>query len=649
MSVIELTTESGLAFDVRDFGVSEGLNQPFVIQATAIHGDPDIDFGQIVGQPARFALNSGRAHATDATRCWTGIVSQLELARSENAARGTTTWVVTLSPKLWLMSQRSNYRIFQFKSEVDIAIELLEAWKVDHRVLLDRAEYRSRKYKVQYGESDYVFFARLLEEVGVTWFFEEGPDGSRIVLTDWPQGAEPRQPVGFEDAPQEAAQLDFVTRLQLHGRVRPTKYTLQDHDYRRPADFDLSATAIADDATEPELERYRYAPGSFLFAAEEGEDTPAADDRGKTRTDAAMGKRLAQRRLDAKRSGGSRISFETNCLDLAPGTVFSILGHPRERINAPSRHLVVASRHYGTATGEWQSAADAASADKPYFPPITIRKPRVVGVECATVVGADGEEVHTEEFGRVRVQFHWDRYGKRDEQSSCWIHVSQPWSGAGMGSIHLPRIGQEVLVEFLGGDPDRPIVTGRVYTNLQKVPYALPAAKTVTVIARTRTFGGDGYNEILADDKKGAELLSMQAERDLHTLVKNDERRRINRDLTEAVKNNRVSSVGNKWTFSALPPRGTSPEVAAKPSGFSWNHAELKIAIGDSLLHVTHGTITIKTGGSTITLEKDKITFDSPTVETKASQLAKTDGKLVDIHAETDVVVTSGGVIKLNC
>jgi type VI secretion system secreted protein VgrG len=643
MSLIQLTTEAGLAFDVREFAIAEALNQPFVIETTAHHPDHDIDFARVVGKAARFVLESGRLHAHSGTRVWNGVVRQLELIKSEPAGTGTSTWAVTVAPRLWLLTQRRNYRIFQFLSEVGVAVKLLEEWQIDHRLALDPREYPARKYKVQYGESDYAFFARILEEVGITWFFEDDGQTTRLVLTDRPQAADIRPPIAFEDAPMEAAERDSVTQLHIHGRVRPNKYTVCDHDFRRPSEYRLEESAAADGADcDVELERYQYWPGSFLFDSALGEDTPVSDDRGKTRTVTALGKRLAERRLLAKRATGKRMSFETNCLDLRPGVVMTILGHPRAAVNVPNAHLVTLFRMFGSASGAWSAACETTDAAVPFFPPITVRKPKVVGVECATVVGASGDEVATDEFGRVRVQFHWDREGKRNEESSCWIHVSQPWAGAGMGSISLPRVGQEVLVEFLGGDPDRPIITGRVYTNLQKVPYKLPESKTVTVIAKTRTLGGDGFNEIKADDKPGGELLSMQAERDLSVLVKRDARITVGQDAFLDVKRNQNTTVGDTWKFDAKPPPNTPNPW---PSGFTWNNRDgLEIKIGTSVIKVQPGAIYINA---------DYIAIDGKNGLGLYSAAAGIDIKAsgtVDVKATKGALSLDGGPdVKLNC
>lgn len=187
---------------------------------------------------------------------------------------------------------------------------------------------------------------------------------------------------------------------------------------------------------------------------------------------------MARRRLDGSRSEALSCAFDTNALDLAPGVVLSMIGHPQRDLGEDRRLLVVASTLTGTVGARLQHHCEAHRADVPYRPLPKTPRPRVMGVESATVVGPAGEEIHTDEFGRVRVHFHWDRESRMDEKSSCWIHVSQSWGGAGYGGVNLPRIGQEVVVDFLGGDPDRPIITGRVYTNLQKVPYSLPASKT---------------------------------------------------------------------------------------------------------------------------------------------------------------------------
>ncbi len=402
---------------------------------------------------------------------------------------------------------------------------------------------------MQYGESDFAFLSRMLEDAGISFHFASSDGETRLVLSDAPQASAPRVPaVPFRDQPT-VSEREHVTRVRIGQEVRPGRYTVRDHDARLPASYPLVASAAAPSAgVEGRLEQFHYEPGAFLFGTDQGESTPFADDKGKTRTDEKEGGALVKKRLDARRGGAKICSFVTNAVDLAPGVVIGILDHPRSDLAPGKPQLILASTHEGTSDGEWTHRCEARSADVPHRPPRVTPKPKISGVESATVVGSPGEEIHTDEFGRVRVHFHWDRESAMDDGSSCWIHVSQSWGGAGYGGSNLPRVGQEVLVDFLGGDPDRPVITGRVYTNLQKVPYKLPDNKTQSGWKSNSTNGTGGYNEVMFEDAAGRELLRMQAEKDLHKLVKNDEIVTIGRDRTKLVKNDDTLTVDNDRT-----------------------------------------------------------------------------------------------------
>jgi type VI secretion system secreted protein VgrG len=226
----------------------------------------------------------------------------------------------------------------------------------------------------------------------------------------------------------------------------------------------------------------------------------------------------------------------------------TVLDHPHRTLADGTRHLVTASRIEGVLDAEWSHHVEVRSAAEPYLPELKTAKPKVQGVESATVVGPAGEEIHTDEFARARVQFHWDREGTRDERSSCWIPVSQPWGGAGYGGTTLPRIGQEVLVDFLGGDPDRPMIVGRVYTNLQKTPYKLPDNKTQSGLKSNSTGGSGGYNELMFEDSGGQELVRMQAQKDHQVLVKNDEAHTVGGNRSRAVGGNEDVTIGQNRT-----------------------------------------------------------------------------------------------------
>lgn len=517
--------------DVRHFRVEERLSTLFSIRLEVLSKNHALPLDGIVGGPASFSIHGGRREL-GRDRTWTGICRDLSLLRVE--ADGLSLYELTLVPTLWVLTQRRNHRIFQHKSEIAIVKTLLDEWGIAHRLELGSV-YPPREYRVQYAESDYAFLSRMLEDVGVSFWFAEGDEGSELVLGDAPQESPARSvPIPFVDHPM-SADRDHVTRLAIKQQIAPGGFTLRDYDTRLASDFPLLASAASGAPTvEARLEQFVYAPGAFLCSGAEGSETPAADDRGGARSNLSFAAELAQKRLEAARQDRVVISFETSANDLAPGVVLSMVEHPRPDLTEPM--LIVASQHEGEHDQEWKHRCEARPQSLPFRPPLVTPRPRVGGVETATVVGPAGDEIHVDEFGRIRVHFHWDRESQRDERSSTWLPVSQPWGGAGYGGTNLPRIGQEVIVDFVGGDPDRPMITGRIYTNLQKTPYKLPQNKTQSGWKSCSTNQTGGYNELMFEDAAGNELVRIQAEKDLDKLVKHDERVVIRNDRTKLVK-----------------------------------------------------------------------------------------------------------------
>jgi len=619
---------SGDALDVREFRVEERISSLFSAFVTAVSDNADVDFEAVVGREARFAAEVSLAGSVH-TRVWTGVCKEIEEIAVEDT--GVSTYALEIVPALWLASERRNHRMFQLLSDVDVALTILSEWGIDP-VLKLAGSYKKRKYRVQYGESDYAFLCRLLEDAGVSFYFDGEGGASRLVLADTPETGDPREPkIAFRDHPS-AADLEHVTALRVGRRVKAGRYTVRDHDYRRPPAYKLLASAAAP-GIEARLESFHYAPGAFLFESDKGDATPHADDKGRYRTDENEAAAIVQRRLDAGRSEAFSCSFESNAIDLAPGTVMALRDHPRRDLAEDRRLLVVATRVHGVVGKECGVHVEARSAGVPYRPALSTPKPKVNGVESATVVGPAGEEIHTDEFGRVRVHFHWDRESRMDENSSCWIHVSQPWGGAGYGGVNLPRIGQEVLVDFLGGDPDRPIVVGRVYTNLQKVPYPLPDNRTQSGWRSNSTTGTGGYNEMMFEDAAGQELLRMQAEKDMHKLVKNDEESVVGRDRTRDVKRNESVTVGKNRTKQVVQNErvtvgqnqsitvgvNRAAQIGSIDSTTVGNTHVVMIAppgeggpSTSSSITMTDKKIVLDTGaGATITMDHDKITLEA--------------------------------------
>lgn len=537
-------------FDVRSFAATEAISTLFHVKVTALHSDASIDFNEIVGSPASFRLLGHGEGGAPMSRTWTGIISQMEQTRAVSGPRAYSTYALSLVPRLWLLTQRRNYRIFQYKSELDIALEVLREWEIAIELRIDPGAYRARKYKVQYGETDYEFVYRILAEVGISYFFEMVNDETTLVLTDAPQSIERlATPLDYEDSPNLAGLKSYVTSLHRSRRVRPNRIELRDRDYRRDSSYELQAAARAFDEEKRDLALFDrrmelfYYPENFNFV-DEGEDasSPYADSRGLSRTDEGEAKRLAVIDLEARRNDAYVIDFQSSDARLAPGVVFAIDGHPADEINHEKGFLVVESCIGGRSDSAVQTSCQAVSARSSYRPTLA-PKPRIIGLESATVVGAAGEEIDCDEFGRVKVHFHWDRYSKRNEESSCWIPVSQTWGGAGMGGVQIPRIGQEVLVEFLAGDPDRPIVTGRVFTAVNKVPLGLPACKTQTILQSASTGHGGGHNMMRMEDKAGSEHLHMRAEKDKSVQVNNNCSTNVGSHQSLAVGGNRSTSV----------------------------------------------------------------------------------------------------------
>ncbi len=523
MPLLELAFESGeTSLDVRLFDVHESVSGLFSVSIRARSASPDLDLESIVGKKASFRIVSGVAFGRVQARLWTGVCNHIEQIQAEPT--GLSTYHLRIVPTLWLLTQRRNHRLYQHLSIPDIADQILAEWSIEPAWSIDRGAYPRLEYKCQYGESDYTFLTRLLEEAGIAFTFPNDADdeaqGSVLTLSEaLHQGApRPAPNLPFADNPNQAAEKEFITNVALAHEVRPGAHVVRDYDFRNPA-FALFGTAQKAAPPEDKLEQYHYLPGAVLVEGGSGamgggpnppgSETPVADDKGIARYDPKFAAALAQRALDARRVSKRTVTFESNALDLAPGVILSMDNHPHSELD-PDRQLLLTEVQFRGETGaEWTRSCQAVFADAPYRPLRQTSKPDATGVQSATVVGRSGQEIDVDELGRVRVQFPWDRQGTNDDSSSAWIRVSQGWAGTGFGLINIPRIGQEVLVGFLGGDPDQPVIVGRVFNQQSPVPYKLPDNKTRSTwksnsSARLR----NGFNEIMFEDlgRPGARL-----------------------------------------------------------------------------------------------------------------------------------------------
>ncbi|MFT3768637.1 MAG: type VI secretion system tip protein TssI/VgrG [Minicystis sp.] len=620
MPIFDLTFESGeQTLSLRTFQAQEGISQLFNVNVMALSPRPDVDLEAIVGKAAELRATNGVALVTARMRHWRGVVAYIEQVRVEHreASRGHSTYALAIVPKLWLTTQKRGHRIFQHKSVPEIVDAVLAEWSIEHAWTIDRGAYPKLEYKVQYGETDYEFLSRMLEEAGIAFTFPEAEQGSLLTFSDHLSSGKPHpaSPIVFVDEPNESAQQEFVTEVQLLHAVRPGAYTIRDHDFRNPA-FPVLGKAPPAEAPEARYEQYRYLPGASLVEGGRGGGTPVADDKSVARHEEAVAKDVATKRLHAERGGKRQVSFVTNVFGLQAGMLFAIELHQHPELNPGQRLLVTELHSEGGQNVHWSTAGKAAFAVDPYRPAMVTPKPEVKGVQSATVVGPPGEEIYTDEFGRVRVQFPWDREGKDDDNSSCWMRVSQGWAGTGFGAINIPRVGQEVLVSFLGGDPDQPIVVGRVFNGKSQVPYKLPDHKSRSTWKSDSYPNGGGFNEIMFEDAKAKELVYVQAQKNLRTLVKNDAVTTVGHDRQSLVKGDVVEETRGKQTVLV----GGGQDIVIRTK-------RRERVEGDSDLHVTgdrvqkvdgdasldaDGEIHVKAGTAIVIEGADDLTLKGP-------------------------------------
>ncbi|EYD77450.1 VgrG protein [Rubellimicrobium mesophilum DSM 19309] len=541
----EIILKSPLDADRLLFAALDGqdeISRCFAFELEMVSPDPEIEASELLGKPVTISI--GRDEAPK--RHLNGIVSDFGFV---SLAEGFARYRATIRPTLWLSSLSTGNRIFQNKSVVQIVEDVLKDYpqvKFEKRL---RKSYPPREYCVQYGESDLDFVQRLLEHEGILYFFEHSEGDHLLVLADESGRLEPAEGLDtLRWQPDERANFqdgDFIVQWTATAAVRTRYYAHTDYDFEKPsANLFTKATAptsMGNDKTEA----YHY-PGNYL--------------------EFGRGDSLSSVRLQEIQAPRQTAEARATAPGLYAGATFTLTDFPREAEN--DAYLILRTR-YRMWDGQYRTgmrqagmsradvgceiAVDLQPASLPFRPARRTPRPLMKGPQTAVVVGPAGEEIFTDKYSRVKVQFHWDRLGKKDENSSCFVRVSSVWAGSGWGFIQIPRIGQEVIVDFLEGDPDQPIITGRVYNAEQMPPYGLPANATQSGWKSNSSLGGGGWNELRFEDKKGSEEVYFQAEKDHNELIKNDESRNIGHDwkedvghdATQAVGHDRAESVGN--------------------------------------------------------------------------------------------------------
>jgi type VI secretion system secreted protein VgrG len=450
-------------------------------------------------------------------------------------------------PWLWFLTQRSDCRIFQGKTALDIVKAVFDGAGFSGKYeVLANATYRTREYCVQYRETDFHFVSRLMEEEGIHYFFKHDKGTHKLALCDAPAAHKPIQPAGnvvfhrgSEKDVREEAVMDFISEQS----VRSSKISLRDFDFTKPSS-DLTVTQKASE----KYELYDF-PGNYT-------ERPDGDHYAKVRLE--------------REQVGRKVFFGTATeRRLSAGFTFKLIEHPRDEYNASyfltSVHL---SGNQSDEEATINCSFECIPANTPFQPQCFTAKPTISGCQTAIVVGPSGEELWLDKYGRIKVQFHWDRLGKNDEKSSCWIRVARDWAGKNWGVVFHPRIGQEVIVHFIEGDIDRPIVTDSVYNEEQMPPYDLPSNATQSAIKSRSSKSGqpDNFNEIRFEDKKGSEHFLIHAEKDHMVEVEHDETHTVGNNRNTTIEKDDTLTVKNNETISIT---GNRTETVEKDESVS--------------------------------------------------------------------------------
>ncbi|MCA9710957.1 MAG: type VI secretion system tip protein VgrG, partial [Myxococcales bacterium] len=517
---------------------------------------------------------------------------------------------VVVMPALWLCSLSIDSRVFQERSVPQILQEVLEPRLAAHgRTLrLDLSgSYEPRDYCVQYRESDLDFATRLMEEEGIALRFDHAGEEEHevLVLVD-DNGSYPGVTTldGLTEIPiivdrSDNVDLESLQSFELRRRVHGTSVVRLDYDLQQPLDPIVHEATGADDRG---LDRPHYQHMGRRFVLDDGQD-------------------LATREQQRHRVGGWVARGRSNVTGLHPGGVFEVFDHGHDAFNR--KYLVTRVIHRGEqpedpadARGpQYDNAYECIPHDVAYRPLHRTPRPRVEGPQTATVTGPSGEEIHTDELGRIKVFMHWDRLGARDDTSSCWVRVAQTWAGPSWGSMFIPRIGMEVLVEFLEGNPDRPLVTGCVYNGQNPPPYTLPDDKTKSTLKSNSSPGGDGYNELRFEDAAGAEEIWIHAQKDLNVKVLHNEDTTIDLHQTLQVGGNQTVTIdGNQIiTVKGAPAQESGGGGGGGGGGFKGSSTDVtgdyKVTASKTAYISAPNSITLECPGSSIKLEPGKITL----------------------------------------
>jgi type VI secretion system secreted protein VgrG len=669
---LSLTTPLGAdKFLLLGFQGREAVSELFRFELQAAWQDTKapLEFDKLLGQKITIQILS-----LQNKRYINGMVSRITQGHRDD---NFIYYVLEVVPELWLLDRKLRSRIFQQITVADILKNLLSDLDLSYQV---QQEFQPREYCVQYRETDLAFASRLMEEEGIYYFFKHSPGGHQLVLADTPQAhpSIPYLPTAiWEDGMHVQFEVDRVFNWNKDQQIRSGKFTAWDYNFQIPDKHIEASKEILNSVMvgtvdhklkvggNDKLELYEF-PGGYATKVDavtkSGGDQSSILQHPFVENQYIAGVRMQQETVPGLqiRSDGGHAAFTA-------GHTFELTRHFSDN----GKFVLTSVEHMGKqpldvhnlAGGnpdafEYSNSFTCIPIALPYRPPRVTPIPSLQGVQSAVVVGPPGEEIFPDKYGRVKVQFHWDREGKADANSSCWIRVATYWAGAQWGGVHIPRIGQEVLVDFIDGSLDRPIVVGSLYNPNTMPPWTLPDHKTISgTKSRSTPHGGaDNFNELSFEDKKGKELVNFQAEKDLTSLIKNNESRTVGNDRTTIIKHDETKTVtNNESTTVDQGDQSILLNMGNQSTKIKMGNQSTLVDMGDQATKCTLGkieteamqSIELKVGQSSIKIDQMGVTIKGMMITVDAQVQAQVKSMITQVSGNAMVMV-QGGIVMIN-
>jgi type VI secretion system secreted protein VgrG len=649
---------------VTGFRGSEELSNLFSFEFTLIaENSTTIDFSKLVGNGIALSVATlGEGGATE-WRYINGICARFSQG---NRNEEFTSYYAEVVPQVWLLTRRFQSRIFQQKSVPDILKEVLQGFDCDFQL---RGQYEHREYCVQYRETDFDFASRLMEEEGIFYFFKHTESGHKMIIAD--SSAAHIDVPGLTKAKYDVVeggspQADYIFEWRKTQSLRAAKYSLWDHTFQQPtknleAKDSIMASVQAGtvthqlkgQASEP-LEIYDF-PGGYAVRFD-GINPSGGEQPERLQKILDDNKRTVKLRMEAEAAQSLTIHGSSGCRNFVAGHKFTLDRH----FDGDGDYVLVSVTHEasigsvyrtGSTGGDmtYSNAFTCIPYQLPYRPPRRTPKPFVQGVQNALVTGPPGEEIFPDKYGRVKVQFYWDREGKKDANSSCWLRVGTMWAGKGWGSINIPRIGQEVIVAFVEGNPDEPVIVASVYNRETMPTNKLPDKKVICGL-RSNTHKGKGYNEMSMDDTAGKEKITIHAQYDMDTTIEHDESHTVktgDRTIkvetgkhTETIKGDTKITIQTGKYEHAVSTGTADYKVKGALTEYCDTTQDTKIKGNITITSVT-GDILLHTGPSKLLLKNDgSIELSGVSIAIKGTEKVGIAGKSIASEAGNDHTIS---------